>query len=34
MLVDDGIVVVENIYRHMAMGKTQRPGGHRRHHGR
>jgi len=23
MLVDDGIVVVENIYRHMAMGKTR-----------
>jgi len=24
MLVDDGIVVVENIYRHMAMGKTRK----------
>lgn len=23
MLVDDGIVVVENIYRHMALGKTR-----------
>ena len=33
ILVDDGIVIAENIYRHYEMGKSRLEGDHRGHHG-